>query len=282
MFKKFLIVFELLLISGLVLFNLTFVENKISQASSSVEYEYVLPKKLGIEPSVTFGDLVKISLPTTPLPEETPIPPSATKSSYKIALIGDSMIETMGENLDYLDKALKQKYPNTEFHLYNYGIGSENVEMAATRIDQTGIATSNFDIIISGTWAYNPLVPFNQEAYKSKLDEITMQLAAGNSDYYMLIEIAPLDDGFGKGSGGVNWPDEISKPHVKDILTQLWTARYLAHERGYKIIDTYTPSRAFLSEYGELKYVNSHDGIHPSVEGHEFIANIIVSTIELH
>src|SRR3989344_214775 len=59
--------------------------------------------------------------------------PVSTKSLYTIAVIGDSMVDTMGEVLEYLDEALKNKYPDNKFLLYNYGTGAQNVETGLTR-----------------------------------------------------------------------------------------------------------------------------------------------------
>ena len=43
----------------------------------------------------------------------TPSPIVLRKSLYTIAIFGDSMVDTMGENLEYLQKILSHKYPNT-------------------------------------------------------------------------------------------------------------------------------------------------------------------------
>ena len=78
----------------------------------------------------------QLSQSSSPKPTSSPSPaPKLSKSTYTIALFGDSMIDTMGENLDYLDKALKAKYPQTNFQLYNYGIGSQNVEEGLARFE---------------------------------------------------------------------------------------------------------------------------------------------------
>jgi len=50
-------------------------------------------------------------LSPTPYPLiPTPYPLNPAKSLYTIAIIGDSMVDTMGEVLEYLDSALKKKY----------------------------------------------------------------------------------------------------------------------------------------------------------------------------
>ena len=44
------------------------------------------------------------------------------------------MVDTMGTNLPYLDKYLKNYYPLMSFSFFNYGIGSENIIKAFEKI----------------------------------------------------------------------------------------------------------------------------------------------------
>jgi len=75
------------------------------------------------------------------------------------------MIDTMGENLDYMQKSLGAKYPGTTFKLYNYGIGSQNIEQGLARLNSSfSYQTRNYpplskisaDVLILGSFAYNP------------------------------------------------------------------------------------------------------------------------------
>src|SRR3990167_8086275 len=66
------------------------------------------------------------------------LPDSAvpSKDEYVIAVYGDSMEDTQGEVMEYLDHALKEKYPRTRFNLYNYGMGSNNASDGLARWDK--------------------------------------------------------------------------------------------------------------------------------------------------
>lgn len=64
---------------------------------------------------------------------------------YKIAIFGDSMVDTMSEQLEYLQANLKIKYPNILFEYYNFGIGSQNVLEGLARFHQPfSYKTRNF------------------------------------------------------------------------------------------------------------------------------------------
>ena len=211
------------------------------------------------------------------------------KQHYIIAAIGDSMVETMGDSLDYLKKALQDKYPHTEFVMYNYGIGSENVEEAISRLDKpfhygnkdyTPLKELSPDIIILGSFAYNPLTTENPDLYWSKLAEMISNTKKITQNVYLLVEIGPLYYGFGTGPGGVNWPEDKAREQSQKIKKNLENAIGLAKITDTNLIDAYTPS---LKKSGivDPKYVSTHDHIHPSIEGHEFMAKIIADTIRL-
>lgn len=215
--------------------------------------------------------------------------PSPGKPSYVIAVFGDSMVDTMGENLDYLDKSLKITYPNTKFNLYNYGIGSQNVIEGNNRfqtpfsyktrnypaIDQIGA-----DIIIISTFAYNPLSPYDKVAYLDSLRELISKAKNTKAQVYLFAEIAPLQDGFGKGVGGVNWDKEKTDTHVGYILSNLEGAINLASQTKTPLINAFAKSQVD-GKYGNKTYVGTHDGIHPSIEGEVFMADLIAQTLKL-
>src|SRR3972149_830689 len=87
------------------------------------------------KPTVSFGFLATYTPIPAPLPSPVtlqpepaaPTPvllPPLSKKSYTIALIGDSMIDTLGFDLPHLAAALKKLYPTTQFNLLNYGMGA--------------------------------------------------------------------------------------------------------------------------------------------------------------
>jgi len=211
------------------------------------------------------------------------------KQSYTIALFGDSMVETMGDSGEYLKEELIKKYPNTRFAIYNYGIGSENVEEATQRLDQPyNESTKHYsplkelspDILLLGSFAYNPITTENPDLYWSKLAELISNVKKITQNVYLLAEIGPLYYGFGSGPGGVNWPEDKAREQSQKIKKNLENAMGLARITDTNLIDAYTPS---LKKSGivDPKYVSTHDHIHPSIEGHTFMAKIIADTLKL-
>lgn len=242
-----------------------------------------LVQTLAIEPTLT-PTIILTAVPTLiPIPTNTPVS-AAKKRDYKIAIIGDSMVDTMGERLEYLEHALKRRYPGVNFTLYNFGKGAENVEMGLTRLgselhyqDRNYPALTQVapDILIVGSFAYNPFTPYVRDRHWVGLTKMIEEAKKISPSVYLLAEIAPLRAEFGRGPNGVNWDNDTAYIHSGRIIEQLENAVGLAKTLGVPLIDAFRPSG------GSKNYVNPSDGIHPSVSGHEFTAELIAKTLRL-
>lgn len=254
---------------------------------------FLLPKYLlnTEKKSVKAVIAVPTQMPTptlTPTFTPTPTPNILKKSSYSIAIFGDSMVDTMGENLEILQETLLKKYPKTKFDLYNYGIGGQNVEQGLARFESAFVNRErNFpsipalspDILIIGSFAYNPFPIHDRNKHYSILRELVEKAKNVSSNVYILAEIAPLKVGFGKGKNGVNMPENAAYEHVLRIIEQLDDAVNLSNEMNIPLINVYYESRNEGS-FGDPYYVNIDDGIHPSVAGHYFTAESIVESVK--
>lgn len=242
-----------------------------------------------------FGTLTDPS----PTPTQAPIPtptvpqilPTPAKNSYKIAVYGDSMVDTMGEVLEYLEHSLKRRYPTTQFTLYNYGQGSQNVEDGIQRLlnefnyndrHYPSLLTLHPDILIVGSFAYNPFSPYDSLKHKKLLSQLVTQSYTLADQVYMLAEISPLRANFGKGPNGVNWTGNTPYIHSGQIIEQLKNVKEVSQELHVPIINAFSLTNDGRPKDGLTVYINPSDGIHPSVAGHEFTADLIVSTIHLN
>lgn len=254
---------------------------------------FLVPKQLDNteKKSVKAIVIVPTTLPTstlTPTFTPTPTPFVLKKSSYSLAIFGDSMVDTMGEKLEYLLETLLKKYPKTKFDLYNYGIGGQNVEQGLARFERSFVNRErNFppipalspDVLIIGSFAYNPFPTHDRNKHYSLLRELIAKAKNTSSNIYLLAEIAPLKTGFGKGKNGVNMPENVALEHAGHIIEQLDDVINLSKEVNVPIINVYYESRNEES-YGNPYFVNIDDGIHPSVAGHYFTAESIVENVK--
>ena len=247
------------------------------------------PRKESVK-AATAPAIAILSPTLTPSPTPTPTPIALPKkSSYSIAIFGDSMVDTMGEELEYLQKVLANKYPQTKFNLYNYGIGGQNIEQGLARFESSfvnrerhfpPIPSLNSDILIIGSFAYNPFPAHDRNKHYTLLKELAAKAKILSSRIYLMAEIAPLKTGFGKGKNGVNMPENVAYEQAMHILEQLDNIVNLSISENIPLINAYYLSRVD-GTFGDPYYVNPDDGIHPSVAGHSFTAQLIVQKIKL-
>lgn len=279
----------ILLVSGIILF-LTF---SVAATQSFPNTTYPVPTPLPQKEKV----IVVSSPPTSTSSPIVTASPSAKvavkealklpKPTYSIALIGDSMVETMGENTDYLQKSLSAKYPTTQFKLYNYGIGGQNIEQGLNRFSLPfNYKTRNYpplpeihpDILIVGSFSYNPFADHDRTKHSRLLREMINQARGASGRVYLIAEIAPLKTGFGKGVGGINWLEDKAATQALHIIEQLDNAVTLAKTENVPLINAFQSSKT-EGNYGNPAYVAPHDGIHPSIAGHVFMANLIAALL---
>jgi len=215
--------------------------------------------------------------------------PRSTKyPKMSIAIVGDSMVDTMDTNLPYLQRELSLVYPTTTFTLLNYGIGSTTIDSGPSRLVEPfaykdrsyePIITLKPDLVIIESFAYNPLPDGNLAHHAEVVTQMVDSLRShGISRIALMATIAPNREQFGRGPGGVNWNIETQDIHTAAINTYLQNTFTIAKNLNLPLIDAYSQSRDLLGN-GLLDYINTHDHIHPSVAGHQFIAKQIINTL---
>lgn len=277
--NKYLFLFVLILFSIFIVLFLSQKDFHKQEANKKIVKGVIITPTIYNTPTPTL----------TPTPTITPTPfVSLKKASYSIAVFGDSMVDTMGDNLEFLEKSLFNKYPTTKFKLYNYGIGGQNIEQGLGRFESSfdnktrqypPLPALQPDVIIIGSFAYNPFSPHDRNKHYTLLSQLVAKAKNIVPRVYILAEIAPLKIGFGKGKNGVNWPEDMSYQQAVHILEQLDNAVNVSSLQDVKLINAYQRSR-IDGAFGSTYYVNPDDGIHPSAAGHRFMANLIVESLE--
>src|SRR3989344_417474 len=252
--------------------------------------EQVLGREIRVNEEVVALPRQIPTLAPSPNPSEASPAIRLSRSSYTIAVFGDSMVDTMGENLEYLQKSLKSKYPQTRFNLYNYGRGGENAAQGLERFGSAftyqtrnypPITQINADIIILGYFSYNPFPEHSAIRHKEILANLAGVANATGAQVYVLAEIAPLKAGFGEGPSGINWPAELANMQAQHIVEQMENVFVFSKSLNVALIDAYGLSKDTDSKFGMKVYVNGSDGSHPSVQGHVLMSNLIAASLKL-
>lgn len=206
------------------------------------------------------------------------------KSEYKIALFGDSMIDTLDSHLPMLSEKLAQKY-NATFKIYNYGVGAQNVEMGLARIGEPlnykdrkypSLHELQPDVIIIGSFAYNPFAEADINKYWLTMAQLTESAKATGADIYFLVDIAPLKDTFGVGS--MEWSSDMRVAHSQKIVDQLNSFVELSKSLNVPLIDMYTVSQA-NGQFGNGLFTDLKDGIHANTTGKAMIIEQIAKSV---
>jgi len=258
--------------------------------------DYKLPNNIlgavNTRPASGFGNLT-VPTPTqyiTPTP--TPIPTrKAKKSNIKIALLGDSMIDTLGPDMPFIVSNLKTIYPDTQFEIINLGVGGTNIEYGLERVkkgykyfDKTypPLVDLEPDLVIIESFGYNPFT-FSEGALERHwlfiseiIDLIKNNLP--NTKIMIASTIAPNNRIFGDGASGLNFSPQDKKSRTAVIKSYLLNALKFARGENIPYADAYNPSLDRQGN-GKTEYINPGDSIHYSVKGMEFFSKILTDAI---
>jgi len=229
-------------------------------------------------PNTTFGDLIKKNRnpQSTPAPLvlESPTSPPIKIKTLVIALLGDSMIQTMYQ-ASYLQTLLETTLPGYSVKILNFGIGSTNIEQGLARLPQ--VFGSNPDIIVVESFAYN-IGSMEVSHHRQILKEIVSSIFIEKKKVVILATIAPNSKVFAKGTEEINFTDETRAQATDKIKEVLEETTKFAQEENLPLADAYHSS---LDQNGEGKvvYIDEADHLHPSSLGHRLVGQKIANTI---
>lgn len=241
-------------------------------------------------PSVTFGALSQIKEPAVPVlntVKTTPIP-----NHYTIALLGDSMIDTLGATVPDLTSGLTEFFPNDTFTLLNYGVGATTIDYGITRVTQPytylgknipSLLSRHPNLIIVESFAYNPYPEGDNglPRYKEQLKILTRLLTTNlpGTPVVMAVTIAPDSKIFGDGAPGIAFSADEKRNRTEVIQHYLKTAVQFAKDNRLPLANAYTASLTNSGD-GDPIYINQTDHIHYSAIGRMLFTQKILEAIE--
>jgi len=215
----------------------------------------------------------------------------ANKSAVTIALLGDSMMDTMGPDAPALKDILSKTFPGTQFTIKNYGVGGTNIDYGIERITNAytylgnsipALSSIRPDIVVIESFGYNPFsfdigaIDKHWLALAKAVD--TVRATIPNVRIVIGSTIAPNWNVFGDGAPGVAFGAEDKKQRVANIKRYLENAVKFAKSQNLPLADAYHPSLD-SSGNGKLTYINPGDHIHYSDAGRQLFAQKITGAI---
>jgi len=228
----------------------------------------------------------------TPTPYQFPYknPIILKGGSYRIIIVGDSIVNSLGLNANALREDLIKYYPDSEFVTYNYGYPSTNVLSLYQRLTQTtndgvkdhqAILTQQFELIIIESFGNNPLSEFPlAEGLQKQNDELERSVNAilAQKPHAALAFLTPIAlDQVNYARGSRDLSPEVRREWVAERVAYIDNHRKFAEKLGIPVIDVY---KASLKPDGTVdKSYISDDFIHPSKKGIELISQVVADYI---
>ncbi len=212
------------------------------------------------------------------------------KTTYTVAVLGDSMVDTLGRELYHLKTLLAGVYPAYTFALLNYGQGATDLESGLYRLTNTTtylgetfapLLSFRPDILVVESFAYNhwsgQFYDLNRQWLTIAKIIDTVRENSPDTKIILAATIAPNSDIFGDGS--LNWPENLKWESSQIIKAYLQNLVNFATSQNYPLADAYHPSLGSDGK-GIRKYINGGDNLHPSGDGGWLFAQKIVEAIK--
>ncbi|MBI4067146.1 SGNH/GDSL hydrolase family protein [Candidatus Gottesmanbacteria bacterium] len=273
---------------------------KVTRFGEILAKQYSAAEKTKIE-NVALEDDSQVLGESDTIPTDMPTPTinvekldqtdivSSSSGQKTIALIGDSMVDTLQHDLPQLKILLSLAYPNYEFKLYNFGVGASNIENGLQRLTQEydylgthypSVLSVSPDIIIIESFAYNPWSTAKNDLDRQwstaakMLDIIKNQ--SPQTKVILASTIAPNSKTF--GDGVLNWNAQDKKNKATTIKAYLQNMLNFASSSHIPVANAYHPSQERNGE-GNPKFISTTDHIHPSSEGGYLFSQQILDAI---
>lgn len=248
------------------------------------------------KPDISFSQIQNPVVTPTPKPQvlgvETDIPTRfAKKKSYTIAVLGDSMVDTLGPGVPHLKNALSSRYPGVSFSILNYGVGGTNIDYGIERITNSyaylgsqiaSLTSANPDVVVIESFAYNPFPDSNGGvdrhwlALAKAIDTIKQNLPG--TRIVMAATIAPNSQTFGDGAPGIAFTPQDKAERTSIIKQYLESTVKFARSQRLPLADAFHASLDGNGD-GVLRYINGGDHIHYSDPGRALLASKITEAI---
>ena len=224
-------------------------------------------------------------------PSPTPVTYQARKKHYAVALLGDSMTDTLGPDVPHLKNKLSTLFPGTSFTMLNYGVGGTNIDYGIERLTSAytylgkqlpSLLSQSPDLVIVESFGYNPYT-FDTGALEKHwlaLASVVDTLKTGIPGVKIIIAatIAPNSKTFGDGAPGLSFSADDKWRRTQVIKQYLDSTVKFAKSQGLPLADLY---HASLDKNGDgiLSYINGGDHIHYSDSGRQLFAQKVADTI---
>lgn len=211
-----------------------------------------------------------------------------------VAVLGDSMIDTLGTDLLTLKKSLADYFPTKVFRLLNYGLGASNIESGLSRLTNSyqnhqqeipSLISQKPDIVVIESFAYNNYgntqtgIDKHKNLLNSIISKINQELP--NTKIILATAIAPNSIIYAKGVPNLNLSSLDRIERTKTIRLYQQNTIEFARSKNLPLAAASEYSLENDSE-GRIEYIDPIDRLHPSALGAKLFADTLADTIHLN
>jgi len=256
---------------------------QLLQVYNPSNYSYSAPTVSNIEISSTLPQIISQNINFTP-------PAIGGEGKViSLALLGDSMIDTLSESI--CQNSLHKYFPKTKFNLLKYGYGSTTIESAMKRLTETttyldkenpALLSLSPDIIVIESFAYNNLG--NSQKGIEKHQELLQEIAdlikekSPSSKIVLASTIAPNSIIFASGIKNMHFSAFEKIEKTSTIKLYLQNLINFAKKNNLPLADAFSPS--LFGENGASEYIDSVDKLHPSNLGTELFCDTLAKSLK--
>lgn len=242
-------------------------------------------------PSYTSNNVLGVSTTNAPTPTSTPVNIGGgdEENMVIIAVLGDSMIDTLGQGIPQLQKSLSSYYPHKKIKILNYGVGASTMEYALNRLTNNyqylGKTVSSLvsqlpDVVIIESFAYNNFGN-TQAGFDKQTSLITNIISTihdklPKANVLLTSTFAPNSLVFANGSE-YQFTSLEKAERTTTIKNYLQNFYNYAQDRHIPFADAYHPS--LTQNEGDRVFINTKDNIHPSTYGGEFFCDTVAKAL---
>lgn len=215
-------------------------------------------------------------------------------NSYRIALLGDAMFESWGEECPELRQELTRLYAYSQFEIENHGLAGTRSGYGLWRIAndypkngaiRRALSYSNPDIVIVESFAYTDSAdgPEGLTEYRDILRRIWEEIRqTTHAKTLFCVTQPPERNRFLENVPNyVNSSRALRQRMADDVKLYLDEARAIAEDEGWLLADVCAEvERQVAGGEPHRRYIDQNNNCHPSRYGFAAQARVLVRTID--